>query len=203
MAASLAATLRARGNKEDEQLEGRTHGHEEDLLTILREVMGRAPISPQHSLDSLGLTSLSAVRVASSALARGIQVSIRQMLSPGASVAGLVQDSVHLAQPKTDSAQPAINEILALLLGSDRISWKPLAQSPSMDKTLEVLLCPGDGGAGIHGYRPLAQSLLEEAPIAAVKAADGLLGEAHQAESLDDLANLLLRLGLCAQWIAL
>lgn len=121
------------------------------------------------------------------ALDRQIQVSVRQMLSPGASIARLLAESARL---RVESSHVAIQEVVALLMGSESIRWKPLAQSDGQ-AVCEVLLCPGDGGAGIDGYRPLAQSLLEGA-TAAVSAADGLLSaESQHAESLDDLAEVL------------
>lgn len=186
LAASVAAELRKERETGEEKVPA-SHGQEEDLLAILREVTGRAPSSPSEPLENLGLTSLSAVRVASMALDRQIQVSVRQMLSPGASIARLLAESARL---RVESSHVAIQEVVALLMGSESIRWKPLAQSDGQ-AVCEVLLCPGDGGAGIDGYRPLAQSLLEGA-TAAVSAADGLLSaESQHAESLDDLAEVL------------
>eukprot|EP00439_Symbiodinium_sp_Y106_P047753 s451_g6.t1 len=189
LAASVAAELRkARETREEKGPASRASRQEDDLLAILREVTGRAPTSPSQPLESLGLTSLSAVRVASMALDRQIQISVRQMLSPGASIARLIEESSRL---RVGSSHAAIQDVVALLMGSESIRWKPLAQSDAHKEVCEVLVCPGDGGAGIDGYRPLAQSLLEAA-TAAVSAADGLLSEdAQHAESLDDLAEVL------------
>ena len=92
------------------------------------------------------------------ALDRQIQISVRQMLAPGASIARLIEESSRL---RVGSSHAAIQDVVALLMGSESIRWKPLAQSDAHKEVCEVLVCPGDGGAGIDGYRPLAQSLLE------------------------------------------
>ena len=134
---------------------------EEALSNVLREVTGIAPTSPTHRLESLGLTSLSAVRVASIARARGIHVSVLHLLSPDVSVARLAEEAAGLsAEPAETAIREILVEVLSLLLGGDDIAWKSLAQT-SRDETWKVLLCPGDGGAGVDGYRPLSQSLLE------------------------------------------
>lgn len=49
-----------------------------------------------------------------------------------------------------------------LLLGAVRLQVRHMTE-PSGD--WEVLVCPGDGGAGVEGYRPLAVALQSEAWI--------------------------------------
>ncbi len=50
-----------------------------------------------------------------------------------------------------------IQEALDVLLGSPHLVLRDI--SGGFDATWEVLICPGDGGLGIEGYRPLASKL--------------------------------------------
>ena len=50
-----------------------------------------------------------------------------------------------------------IQEALDVLLGSPHLVLRDI--SGGFDATWEVLICPGDGGLGTEGYRPLASKL--------------------------------------------
>jgi len=52
-----------------------------------------------------------------------------------------------------------LQEALDVLLGSPHLVLRDIGSAGGNACAWEVLICPGDGGVGIEGYRPLASRL--------------------------------------------
>ncbi|CAJ1407498.1 unnamed protein product [Effrenium voratum] len=129
---------------------------------------------------SLGLTSLLALRVVAQARRRGLELSVRRLLAPGATALAVATEAT--------AGRPE-DEAVDLLLGAVRLQVRHMTE-PSGD--WEVLVCPGDGGAGVEGYRPLAVALQSACRVWVV---DGLLSTCR---SLEEMAEEVLRCWRCS-----
>lgn len=151
------------------------------FLGVLQEVLGRAePLAAEQSVAELGLTSLAAVHAWSLAATRGVRgLTVRGLLRAEGSIAEAAAGAV-LAAGEAGSAG-AWRELLGALAAGHGVRARPLGPlGPGAGPSL--FICPGDGGLGGDGYRPLALALGARMRALVL---DGLLG---RWECLDGLA---------------
>ena len=159
------------------ELDLKAEGPEQLLSQALQQVLG---VAVSTSLAALGLSSLQALRVRDLCAKQGLRISIRALLAPDA--------TVHSALAAGEGEELA--EALEVLVGRRYLVLRDMGGSKS---SWEVLLCPGDGGAGVEGYRPLAKALTEVCHVLLV---DGLLSTSS--ESLASLSHEILELWPCS-----
>lgn len=154
----------------------------EILRHILAEVLGQevSAVQAAQPLTTLGLTSLLAVHVFTMASERGLPgISVRQLLR----AEGTLADVAAMAagrEGKLGDSHGLWSELLELLAGTGQqgVVARRLCRAQTCHaETSPIFICPGDGGVGCEGYRPLALQL--EASTA-VWVFDGLLGEPLQ-----------------------
>lgn len=156
------------------------------LQRVLAEVLGEPPgsIDAERPVASLGLTSLLAVHAWQLASDRGLpSLSVRALLAAEGNVASVAAAAAAAASARMgggEEASPvsgAWQKLLQLLTSgcSPSICAKQLgrpSQQPLADPAM-LFVCPGDGGAGIEGYRPLALQLSDHCSVWGF---EGLLG---------------------------
>ncbi|CAK8988391.1 unnamed protein product [Durusdinium trenchii] len=123
-------------------------GQVQVLMKTLAE-LGLGDTSPSSRVSSLGLNSLLALRVSRNCAQQGVKISLQRLLGDGT-----VEDAIEPG----DGLDP-IEEGLELLLGRTALEFRLLGSDLHGEQPWELLLCPGDGGVGLEGYRPLALAL--------------------------------------------
>eukprot|EP00913_Durusdinium_trenchii_P028850 g27051.t1 len=150
-------------------------GQVQVLMKTLAE-LGLGDTSPSSRVSSLGLNSLLALRVSRNCAQQGVKISLQRLLGDGT-----VEDAIEPG----DGLDP-IEEGLELLLGRTALEFRLLGSDLHGEQPWELLLCPGDGGVGLEGYRPLALALNH---VCRTRVVDGLLSV--EAGSLKTLAKEL------------